>query len=145
MLPLVVTVMTLVSPYLVKGAEEFAAEAGKDAYDGVKALVGRLSAWWSDKPAAKAAAESMAQDPEENAAALAGALEREIGRNPALAADLQALVDKAAPYLGVVQKMKVADGVTGVRIEEFTRGTVSVDQTIDDAKNVIGAHVTRLG
>lgn len=56
--PLVATVIAVVGPYLAKGAEEFSKSAGKAAFDGVKALVARLSKWWDAEPVAAAAAKS---------------------------------------------------------------------------------------
>jgi hypothetical protein len=49
---LAATVISLVAPYLAKGAEEFAKEAGKEAF--VKALVNRLQAWWTSDTVAEA-------------------------------------------------------------------------------------------
>jgi hypothetical protein len=43
---LAASVISLVSPFLAKGAEEFAKEAGKEAFAPVKALVERLALWW---------------------------------------------------------------------------------------------------
>ena len=145
MSPLVVTIMGLVSPYLVKGADEFVKAAGKDAYDGVKALVGRLSDWWSAKPALKAAAETMAQDPQGNADILADALQRELARDPVLEADLRALVDRASPFVDVVLKMETAEGVTGARIEELARGRLHLDADIKQGKDVVVVEIRRMG
>ena len=142
---LVAATVALVTPYLVKGAEGFSEAAGKDAYEAVKALVGRLSAWWADKPAAKAAAEDMKRDPEENASILAGALERGIARDPQFESELRELVEKANPHLEVIQKIEIADGVTGAKIDDFLNGKVVVRQEIGDAKNVVGADIKRMG
>lgn len=142
---LVATTVALITPYLVKGAEEFSKAAGKEAFETVKSLVNRLSAWWADKPATKAAADAIKDDPEENASVLAGALERGIARDPNLEAELRELVEKATPYLEIIQKIEVADGVTGAEINDFTSGKAVIRQEIGDAKNVVGAAIKRMG
>jgi hypothetical protein len=42
MAPLVAAVLSVASPYLVKGAEEFAKSAGAAAFNAAKALMDRL-------------------------------------------------------------------------------------------------------
>ena len=142
---LAATAIALVAPYLAKGAEEFAKEAGKEAFATVKALATRLSAWWSGKPVAAAASQNLAEDPGVYGKLLGDLLQADLAKDPALASDLRKLVDAAGPVVEVVQKMDIARGVTGARIAEMVSGKVSVHQEMRDAQNVVGFEGGKLG
>lgn len=142
---LAATVISIISPYLAKGAEEFAKTAGKAAFDGAKALVDRLSRWWKDEPVANAAATSIKSDPEHYSKLLGSELERALSKDESLAHDLRALVDQLGPSVDVIQKMEVARGVTGADIGTLLSGQVRVNQEIRDAQNVTGFKADKVG
>ena len=142
---LAATVLSIVSPYLVKGAEEFAKTAGKAAFDGAKALVDRLGRWWKNDPIANAAATSFKSDPEHYGKMLGAQLEHELKNNEAFAQELRSLVDSMGPSVDVIQKMEVARGVTGADIGTLVSGQVKVHQEIKDAQNVTGFKADRVG
>jgi hypothetical protein len=143
--PLVGTVIGIVSPYLVKGAEEFAKSAGSAAFEGAKAIVTRLSQWWSAEPVADAAAKALPSNPERYGKILGDQLADELEKNPTFAAELRGLVDGMGPSVEVVQKMEVARGVTGADIGTLLSGTVRVQQEIRDAQNVTGFKADKVG
>ena len=145
MAPLVATVLSIASPYLVKGAEEFAKSAGAAAFNAAKALVDRLHKWWSNEPVAEAAAKALRFDPERYARVLGEQLDDDLSKDPAFAAELQKLIDAAGPYAEVYQKMDVARGVTGAEIGSLVSGHLSVRQEIRDAQNVTGLKVDKMG
>ena len=142
---LIGTVMGIVSPYLVKGAEEFAESAGAAAAEGAKALVTRLSQWWSREPVAGAAAEALPADPERYGKVLGDQLAYELEKDPALAEDLRTLVDGMGPSVEVVQRIEVARGVTGADIGTMVSGAVRVHQEFRDAQNVTGFKANKVG
>jgi hypothetical protein len=145
MTALVATVISIVSPYMVKGAEEFAKSAGAAAFNAAKALVDRLRTWWNNEPVAEAAAKALPSDPERYAKVLAEALDHDLTKDPAFAAELKKLVDAAGPYAEVYQKMDVARGVTGAEIGSLLSGHLSVQQEVRDAQNVTGLKVDKIG
>ena len=110
MAPLVATIMAIASPYLAKGAEEFAKAAGTAAFGAAKALMERLHQWWTKEPVANAAAEAFSSDPQRYAKILGEQLDYDLSKDDSLAADLQKLVDAAGPYVDVIQKIDVAAG-----------------------------------
>lgn len=143
--PLVATVISIVSPYLVKGAEEFAKSAGKAAFDGTKALVERLSRWWKNDPVANAAATSFKSEPEHYGKLLGAQLEHDLAKDQSFANELRALVDNLGPSVDVIQKMEVARGVTGADIGTLVSGQVRIQQDIRDAQNVTGFKAGKVG
>ena len=142
---LAATVIAAITPLLVAGGEEFAKSAGKAAFEGVRSIVTRLSSWWSTKPVAKAAVESIRENPEEGAKVLSTLLDSELARNPQMQAELESLLGRIRPHLEVISKIEIADGVTGARITELLDGTVRVTQVIGTAKNTLGVDIGKMG
>ena len=83
--------ISIVAPYLAKGAEAFADEAGKQAVDAVKALVQRLQRWWSGDPVAAPAVEHLASDPKKYSPIVAGLLASELTENTSFADEVRSL------------------------------------------------------
>jgi hypothetical protein len=137
--------ISMVAPYVAKGAEAFANEAGAAAFGAVKALAGRLQRWWGGDPVAAPAAEQLPNDPQKYSAILGNLLAAELVRDPALAEEIRGLVDDAGPYVEVVQRIEVARGVTGADIDELVRGSVHVEQGMKEAENVTGFRAKKVG
>jgi hypothetical protein len=137
--------ISIVAPYLAKGAGAFAEEAGKQAVGAVKALAQRLQKWWSGDPVAAPAAEQLASDPKKYSPILGNLLASELSENQSFAAELQKLVDGVGPNIEVVQRMEIATGVTGADIDELVRGNVAVDQQMAEAHGVTGFKAKRVG
>ncbi len=142
---LVATVISIVGPYLAKGAEEFAKSAGTAALDGAKALIARLSRWWSQEPVAEAAAKSFKSDPEHYAKVLGEQLKHDLAKDEAFAGELRRLVEGLGPSVKVIQKIEVARGVTGADIGSLVGGHIHVEQEIRDAQNVTGFKANTVG
>ena len=142
--PLAASVISLVSPFLAKGAEEFAKEAGKEALAQVKALVERLALWWKGDAVAGALVSAFRTKPVDSARMLGMSLTTALNDDASFAADVGRLVSAADPYVEVVQRIKVAEGVTGADIGEMLRGTLRVVQEMETAKDVTGAKIKTL-
>jgi hypothetical protein len=139
------TAISIIAPYLAKGAEEFAKEAGKQAFATVKALAVRLQEWWSKDPVTTAAVEALAASPERSSRTLAQYLSEDLANDAALASDLKRLLSDVGPHIEVVQRMDVARGVVGADIERLIRGSVRVNQDIKDATDVRGFTAKTVG
>lgn len=137
--------ISIVAPYLAKGAEAFAQEAGKQAVGAVKALAQRLHKWWSGDPVAAPVAEHLASDPKKYSPVLGQLLASELAENESFANELQALVDGVGPNIEVVQRIEIANGVTGADIDELVRGSVHVEQEMTEAHDVTGFRAKRVG
>ena len=142
---LAAAVVGLVSPYLVKGVEEFAKATGEAAFDKVQALVERLQEWWSGDPVANATAANLATNPKKYSEILSDLLRDRLLRDQQFARDIQGLVDASGPYVEVIQRMEIAEGVTGADIREIVGGHLSVTQEVENAQDVTGVKVDRLG
>lgn len=143
--PLASTVIGIIAPYLVKGAEEFSKSAGAAAFDGVKALAARLSRWWDSEPVAAAAVKGFAANPARYGKVLAEQLEVDIQANPTLASDLRQLLVGLGPEVDVLLRIELAKGVCGADIEELLRGTVHVEIVSREGENITGLKIGRVG
>lgn len=142
---LAATAISLVAPYLVKGAEGFASEAGKQIGDKVGELAKRLGKWWSGEPVAAAAAKEIPNDPVKYGKLLETLLSGDLAKDEALASEVRTLVDQLGPQVQVIQRMEVAKGVTGADISVLASGRVNVEQDIKDATGVTGVKAGRVG
>ena len=113
-------------PYLVKGAETLAAEAGRkfgeDAFEHAKTLWGKLRPRVEDDPAARVAAEKVAERPDDERArgALELALEDLLRGDSELAREVEELWRRVPP-----QTVTVVAGTRGVAVGgDMTGNTV---------------------
>jgi hypothetical protein len=145
------SLVTLLAPYLGKAAMEFAGEAGKQAQTFVqeraKALWERLRLAFADDAHSAETLDRFASDPdthkEEVEARVADRLTRDKPLQDELATGLKE-IKQAAPQIRVVQQMKEAEAVVGLKVRRMTRGTAEVTQVFDSAKNVTGAELDEI-
>ena len=137
--------ISIVAPYIAKGAEAFAQEVGTEAFGAVKAVADRLRSWWSAEPVAAAAAESLASEPEKYSTILTQLLSSDLAKDDAFAAELRALTERVGPNVQVVQRIEVAKGVTGADIEQLLTGNVRVEQEMKEAQDVTGFRANKVG
>jgi hypothetical protein len=142
---LAVSAISLLAPYLSKGAESFAKAAGNEAFEGVKALASRLQKWWSGDPVATAAVANLSKDPQRYGKLLSELLATDLSTDGSFAVELRKLVEDLAPSVDVIQKMEIARGVTGAEIGSLVRGAVRVEQQIKDGTNVTAVRVDKIG
>jgi SOS response regulatory protein OraA/RecX len=137
--------ISIVAPYIAKGAEAFAQEVGSEAFSAVKAVADRLRSWWSGEPVAAAAAESLPSEPEKYSTILTQLLSSDLANDEAFATELRALTERVGPNVQVVQRIEVAKGVTGADIEQLVTGDVRVEQEMKEAEDVTGFKAKRVG
>lgn len=142
---LAATAISVVAPYITKGAEALATEVGKQVAGGVEALYTRLKTWWLGEPVAEVAVGQIAKDPVKYGKLLETMLAGDLAKDPAFAAEVQGLVDVIGPQIHVVQRIVIANGVTGAEIGTFSSGKVDVEQHISEATNVTGFKATQVG
>lgn len=139
---------TLLAPFLKKVAEDFAGEAGKYVQGRAKALWARLRSRMEGEPEAKEALDRFEADPEGGKAGFESAVGGRLAADASLRDELAAAlaeIQRQAPHVTVVQRMKEAEGVTGVEARAFRRGTVEVTQEAESAKDVRGAKFDEIG
>jgi hypothetical protein len=142
------SLIALFTPMLNKAGEEFGGQAGKVVFEGVRALFLKLKERWSGDTFAQQTVARFERDPDRYANYLEDLLVERLGADDALAAELtQRLIEIKAigPELRVVQRIQVAQDITGVDADEITAGSMYVEQQVHQAHEVKGAVIRRFG
>jgi hypothetical protein len=142
---LVSTVLSVLSPYVAKGGEEFAKEAGKAAFEKAKSLFQTLKTKFSGDKEASGALENFEQKPARYQPILDEVLREKLSQDPALAAELEKHLQEMRPELEIIQKMKVGKKVTGLEADEMRGGKATIDQDMEQAEDVIGVKIKKFG
>lgn len=139
-------VMTVLLPFVSKGAEEFASKVGDAAYEKTAALLSMLKKRWSGDPVATADLTRFEEEPDEvYQAVLKKTLQKKLTEDKNLAAELTQLLREMGPMLKVIQKMEVGKDVIGVKATHVKQGDVTVEQAITDAEGVTGIEADTIG
>src|ERR687897_1910371 len=142
---LAANVVSVLAPYVVVGAQEFARNVGKEAYEKAKTMLASLKAKWSGDEEATDALNRFEEKPERYAPVLEDVLKEKLAEDKELAAVLSTLLNEMGPSLEVVQKMEEGRKVTGIEAEEMAGGTATVNQDIGHGEDVTGASIRRIG
>ncbi len=142
---LAANVVAVLAPYVAVGAQEFARNVGKEAYEKAKTMLAALRAKWSGDKEAEDALNRFEEKPERYAPVLEDVLKEKLAEDKELAAVLSTLLNEMGPSLEVVQKMEVGRRVTGIEAEEMAGGKATVNQNIRTGEDVTGARIRRIG
>jgi hypothetical protein len=142
---LATAVISILSPYLAKGAEEFMKAAGKDAYDKAKKILTTLKARWAGDEEARDQLARFEEKPERYQPVLEDILQEKLAQDKELVGELTQLLNEMDPTVEIIQKMKEAEEVMGLEAKEMASGQVRVEQEIDKGKKITGAKFDRLG
>lgn len=139
------SVLSVITPYVAKGADEFAKLVGEAAFAKAKALFAALKQKFSpDREAADTLAR-FEEKPQRYQPVLEDILSEKLAKDPEFAAEVERHIKEMGPVLEVVQRMKEADGVVGIQANRMASGTARVTQEIDMAKQVTGMKIDNIG
>jgi len=139
------SVLSVVTPYVTRSADEFAKLVGETAFEKAKALFAALKHKFSpDREAADTLAH-FEEKPQRYQPVLADILSEKLAKDPEFAADLDRHIKGMGPVLEVVQRMKEAEGVVGIQANRMSAGTARVTQEIDMAKQITGIKIDNIG
>jgi len=142
---LAANVVAVLAPYVAVGAQEFARNVGKEAYEKAKTMLTALRAKWAGDKEATDALTRFEEKPERYAPVLEDVLNEKLAEDKELAMVLSTLLNEMGPSLEVVQKMEEGRRVTGLEAEEMTEGRATVNQDIGRGEDVTGAKIRRIG
>jgi hypothetical protein len=142
---LAANVVAVLATYVAVGAQEFVRNAGKDAYEKAKTMLGALRAKWTGDEEATDALSRFEDKPERYAPVLEDVLREKLTEDKELAVALSTLLNEMGPSLEVVQKMEEGRKVTGIEAEEMAGGRATVSQDIGTGEEVTGARIRRIG
>lgn len=142
---LAASVVGVLAPYVVLGAQEFARNVGREAYEKAKTMFTTLKARWKDDEEATEALSRFEEKPERYAPVLEDVLREKLAEDKELAAVLSTLLNEMGPSLEIVQRMEEGRRVTGLKAEEMITGRATVRQDIGTGEDVTGASIRRIG
>ena len=142
---LAANVVAVLAPCVAMGAQEFAKNAGKEAYEMAKGVLATLKAKWTGDEEATDVLTRFEEKPERYAPVLEDVLREKLADDKELAVVLSTLLNEMGPSLEVVQKMEQGRKVTGLEVEEMSGGRATVDQEIGTGEDVTGARIRRIG
>ena len=139
--PLTALVLAAITSGVVEGVS---GKIGEAAFKKARAILTTVKERWKGDAVASKELAEFEIDPATYAPAIAQRLDRDIAEDPQLRAKLEALVKSIGPQIEVVQEIARAEGVTGLKAEEMTRGSVSVTQRMEEGVNVTGAQFGKI-
>lgn len=138
-------VLAILAPYAKKSAQEFIRTAGEVGYERAKRLLATLKERWTGDEEASAVLTQFEKKPERYEGVLQDVLKEKLQTDTTLSADLDQQIRELGPKLQVIQRMNVGENVTGADIEEARKGSIAVEQEINQGKDVTGARIGTLG
>lgn len=138
-------VVSVLIPYLSKGADEFAKEAGKAAFARTKNLLETIKKRWSGDKEATTSLELFEEKPIRYESAIRDILKERLEYDDEFAVQLQKTLDNMRPEIEIIQKMKVGEKIIGLDADEMPKCRATVTQEIDQAKDVTGARIRKIG
>src|SRR6185295_17379483 len=99
-------------------------------------------------PLSKVVLDEFERDPEAHADNFRAKIEEKVAADKPLSEEIAADVTeikRKAPYVRVVQHMKEAEDIVGVKAKRLKSGTVDVHQSVDKAKKVTGVDIDEIG
>lgn len=138
-------VMSVLLPFVSKGAEEFASKAGDGAYEKAHKLLSTIKQKWSKDKEATEVLTRFEEDPLHYKTVLEDILQEKLARDQDLILKMVRLLQEMGPMLEVVQHMEEGKNITALKAREMRSGSARIVQEIHNAESVIGAEFDILG
>jgi hypothetical protein len=136
--------IALLTAYLAKAGAEFAGEGGKAAWRLAGRLLDRLRSAVKDTPRERKALEDFSSEPRGSATATQEMLQSVFEKDHALAGEVDHFlqeVKRLGPSVSVVQRIKEAEDVVGVKARRIRSGSVEANQEVERGKNITGVQI----
>jgi len=132
-----VSVITILSPFLKKSAEELVKTVGEVAYDKAKGLLELLRQRFAGDPVAKKDLERFEKDPEKFGPALEASIQEQADADGGFANELAQRLQEIGPTVNVFQTIKDGTDVIGAEAD-VQKGTVNVTQDAERVERMVG-------
>jgi hypothetical protein len=142
---LAATAISILTPYVAKGAEEFAKAAGKEVYEKTKRLYSYVKEKLSGNDEAVATISLYEKNPARHGEALEGILAEEMEKDKKFAEGVSRELEEIGPYIHIILKMEEGEGVIGMEADEFKAGRANVEMDIKKGKNITGGKYKKIG
>jgi hypothetical protein len=135
---LVTSAIAVLSPYVAKGAEEFAKELGKDAAEKAKELYTYLKNKFGVDSEESQILSLFEKKPEKYEDMLNNVLQERARTDSEFVGELERYVNATVPCIKVVQSLDGTKRAVGSDVDVVTSGTFDIRQDAKDSEEVIG-------
>lgn len=142
LVPLLMGALFKVVDKVGEGALDAVGDVAKDTAASVFA---KVKSWWSGDASASDDLAKFEAEPDIYQPVVQARLLKKLAAEPEMQAELAAMMTQAGPQVEVFQTVAAAHGITGAKIEEMLRGRVYVEQNVQNASDVTGVDIKRLG
>lgn len=142
---LVTSAISLLSPYVAKGAEEFAKELGKEAAQKAKELYSYLKSKFSVGSEESGLLSLFEIKPDVYESNLTSVLAERARTDADFARELAHHVESAGPYIKLVQTVRDGKKAVGANIQTANSGTLDLTQNAQSVEEVTAANIGILG
>jgi len=139
--------MTVLTPFVKKGAGEFAGAAGQDAYEKAKTIFEWLKVRWNGEEDQEAldVLKNFEKKPERYQSILRDILQEKLAQDKELFEQLSRLFPQSNLKLEIAQNLDGSEDVTGLKANKMNKGTATVRQDINQSKKIIGIDIDSIG
>lgn len=138
-------VMSVLLPFVSKGAEAFASKVGDAAYEKAQMLLTTIRQKWSEDKEATESLVRFEEKPDRYKTVLEDILQEKLAEDKDLTSQVARLLQEMGPMLEIVQQMEEGKDIIGLRAKEMRSGRARISQEINKAEGVTGAEFDTLG
>lgn len=125
-----------------EGALSAVEDVAKDTAAGIFA---KIKSWWSGDASASDDLAKFEAEPDIYQPVMQARLLKKLAAEPEMHAELAAMIAQTGPQVEVFQTVAAAHGITGAKVEEMVRGRLYVEQNVQNASDVTGVDIKRMG
>ena len=150
---LAASAVTILTPFIKKGAESFADTIGtelgsnvaKATTEKVKNLFNKIKNKFSGDEEAEHALRNFQKKPDRYSSPVQEILKEKFDQDGGFATEVDKLVKQIDLNVIVKIKMEEGEGVIGVEADEMNSGSANVEMEINKGKNITGAKIKKIG
>lgn len=143
--PITAAVLAGLTAFVTRSTQGLLDDLGKASSERLRKLFGVVKERLSRDEATAGELDRFAEEPKVYGPVIQTRLDDLVSNDRTFRSELQQLLGDIGPQLSVIQRMAEGHGVTGVDVEEFRRGQLTVDQEITSATDVTGARIKTIG
>ena len=135
---LAATTLSVILPFVAKGADEFIKAAGKEAYENAKSLFNYVKGKLSTNEEYDSTVTNFEKNPQRHAMAVEDILKEALAKDEEFAKQVSLRLRTLGPHISVLQEVDKAKDLTGARVGTVSDGEFDIVQRVKDAENVVG-------
>jgi C-terminal processing protease CtpA/Prc len=137
-------VTAILTPYLIKGAEGFSKEFGKDMYNKAKNLLAFMKSSMAGSENTGRALDNYEKEPEVYESVLRTTVRTQLEEDDEFRQAIESYIKSLGSDVTIFQTMKKGEDITGLETERPLSGRTHVSQEIEEGKKITGVIIKNL-